>query len=355
MESCPTQPVLPPFGLAAQTVIRDQYNSIGVVSDRGTYTIIIFRPGMAMLSNISIICFASSYAVTLALEVSRPFFRVPVRWAIMIAFAAAGLFAHTVYLWVRVNSAPPNPEITPLSSWYDWCLVVAWVLTITYLGLAIRRPANTIGPFLIPLVLALIAMAYAVHDKPPFGREQALTYWGICHSVLLLLGTVAAAFGFATGSMYLLQSYRLKRALLPRPGFRLPSLEWLQSSNRRSLWLSSCLLTLGLLAGLVLNAIKHSNQTGTISWTDPVVLSSSFLFVWLTFATVFESLYKPAREGHKVAYITLVSFVCLGAVLGLVLWGQHGLSETDNKPSSREEQGKISPETDSLLGSGEMR
>ncbi|MFW6169542.1 MAG: cytochrome c biogenesis protein CcsA [Planctomycetota bacterium] len=301
------------------------------------------------------ICFASSYCVTLALEVSRPFFRLPVRWAIMIAFAMAGLFAHTAYLWVRVNRALPDPEITPLSSWYDWCLVVAWVLTVTYLGLAIRRPQNTIGPFLIPLVLALIGIAHAVHDQAPFGREEAVTYWGICHSVLLLLGTVTATFGFATGIMYLLQSYRLKRALVPRPGFRLPSLEWLQRANRRALWLSTCLLTLGLLAGLVLNAIKHSNQTETISWTDPVVLSSSFLFVWLTFAIFFESLYKPAREGHKVAYITLVSFVCLGIVFGLVLWGQHGLSESDTQGGCEEQQGKIKADMDSLLGSGGMR
>lgn len=308
-----------------------------------------------MLSNISIICFASSYSVTLALEVSRPFFRLPVRWAVMIAFAVAGLFAHTAYLWVRVDSALLNPAVTPLSTWYDWCLVGAWVLTVAYLGLAIRRPQNTVGPFLIPLVLALIGTAYAVHDKPPFGREEAVTYWRICHSILLLLGTVTATFGFATGIMYLLQSYRLKRALRPHPGFRLPSLEWLQRSNRRSLWLSTCLLTLGLLAGLVLNAVEHSNQEGPVSWTDPVVLSSSFLFLWLIFAIVFESLYKPARAGHKVAYITLVSFVCLGVVLGLVLWGQHGLSEAARDPSSRERQEEVGANEDPVPSSGGAR
>lgn len=308
-----------------------------------------------MLSNINIICFASSYGVTLALEMSRPFFRLPVRWAIMIAFAVAGLFAHTVYLWVRVTSNTPDPAVVPLSSWYDWCLVVAWGLTIAYLGLAIRRPENTVGPFLMPLVLGLIGLAYAVHDKPPFGRDEAVAYWGICHSVLLLFGTVSAAFGFATGLMYLLQSYRLKRALPPPPGFRLPSLEWLQRSNRRSLWLSSSLLILGLLAGLALNTIEHSNQAGTVSWTDPVVLSSAFLFVWLIGATIFESLYKPAREGHKVAYITLVNFVCLGVVLGLVLGGQHGLSETNHEPDPTSKPVRISARCHTPLPPGGAR
>ncbi len=287
-----------------------------------------------MLSNITITCFTASYGVTLGLEISRLFFRLRVRWVVMIAFAAAGLFAHSAYLWDRVHSELQGAAITPLSSWYDWCLVVAWVVAAAYLGLAIRRPENSIGLFLIPLTLALIAAAYAVSDSPAFDREVSLSYWGMCHGIMLLLGTVAATLGFAAGMMYLMQSYRLKHKLLPRPGFRLPSLEWLQRFNRRSLWLSTGLLALGLLAGLALNIIRQSSQVGVISWTDPVVLSSSALFLWLAVATLFESLYKPAREGRKVAYITLVSFVFLGLVLGLVLQGQHGISASPPGTSS---------------------
>ncbi len=100
-----------------------------------------------MLSRITITCFAASYGVTLVLEVSRLFFRVRVRWLIMIAFAAAGLFAHTAYLWEQARSEFGQPMLTPLSSWYDWCLLGAWVLAAAYLGLAIRRPQNTVGIF----------------------------------------------------------------------------------------------------------------------------------------------------------------------------------------------------------------
>ena len=106
---------------------------------------------------------------------------------------------------------------------------------------------------------------------------QALSYWGIVHGIMLMLGTVVAALGFAAGIMYLLQSYRLKRKLPPRPGFRLPTLEWLQKFNRRSLLLSTFLLGLGLLAGLAVNLIRQSGRDGTVSWTDPVVISSGVL------------------------------------------------------------------------------
>ena len=81
-----------------------------------------------MLSGISITCFAASYAVTLVLEVSRLFFRLPIRWIVMILFAAAGLFAHTVYLSTLTRQELQGTDVTPLATWYDWCLVAAWVL-----------------------------------------------------------------------------------------------------------------------------------------------------------------------------------------------------------------------------------
>lgn len=298
-----------------------------------------------MLSNISLTCFAASYAVTLGLEISRLFFRLPVRWMVMIGFAAAGLFAHVTYLLVRLRLELQGGVIAPLSSWYDWCLLAALVLAATYLGLAIRRPENTVGLFLLPLTLGLIAVAYAVADTPHFDRQDALSYWGVFHGIMLLLGTIAATLGFAAGVMYLLQSYRLKQKLLPRPGFRLPTLEYLQRFNRRSLWISTGLLALGLLAGLVLNIVRQSTQIGTISWTDPVVISSSVLFLWLAFATLCESFYRPARQGRRVAYITLVSFIFLCLVLSLVLWGQHGSSPVSESSvnATLENTAQVSP------------
>ncbi len=279
-----------------------------------------------MLSGISMTCFASSYAVTLVLEVSRLFFRLPVRWLVMILFAAAGLFAHTVYLSTLARQELQRADVAPLASWYDWCLVAAWVVAVTYLGLAVRRPSNTVGIFLLPLVLALIGTGYAVRQLPPFAHTQAQSYWSVLHGGVLMLGTVAAALGFAAGIMYLLQSYRLKRKLAPRLGFRLPTLEWLQTFNRRSLLVSTFLLGLGLLAGLALNLIRHSAHERTVPWTDPVIIASGVLFVWLVVALLFESLYKPARQGRKVAYLTLASFVFLGLALCLVLVGGHGIS-----------------------------
>ena len=89
----------------------------------------------------------------------------------------------------------------------------------------------------------------------------------------------------------------LKNKLPPNRGFKLPSLEWLQRINKRSLLFSTGLLAIGLLSGIVLNAARGS---GAVPWTDPVVVSSAVLFAWLIVATLFEYFYKPARQGRKV-------------------------------------------------------
>jgi hypothetical protein len=270
-----------------------------------------------MLSGISIVCFTASYAVSLALEVSRLFFRMPVRLVVMIGFTLAGLVAHSLYLAQRATGGG-----VPLSSWYDWYLIAAWTIAVVYAGLAISRPRTNVGLFFLPVVLVLIAVAYVFRDQVAFPRDRALRMWGVAHGLMLLLGTIAVSFGFAAGLMYLVQSWRLKHHVPPRSGLKLPSLEWLQAVNKQSLVYSSCFIALGLLAGIVLNAVRGV----AVPWTDSVVVSSAVLLVWLLAATLFEWLYKPAQQGRKVAYLTVASFLFLALVMAVLFIGgsQHG-------------------------------
>ena len=287
---------------------------------------------MHILSGITILCFAASYGVALLLEASRLLFRLPVRFVIMVLFAAAGLFAHSAYLVIRAQAGIPGGM--PLSSWYDWCLLAAWVLAAVYLGFVIGRPESAMGIFLLPLVEGLIGVAYLWRAAPPFQRTEALKYWAIVHGVSLLLGTVAVTLGFAAGLMYLVQSYRLKQKLAPRPGFKLPSLEWLQRFNERALVISSLLLLAGIAAGTVWNVVK---QSAGVPWTDRVVVISGLLVVWLIAALVFNGFYRPARQGRKVAYLTVARFVVVMLVLAIVLTSsQHARGKAETSSERRE-------------------
>ena len=292
-----------------------------------------------ILTRVHLFCFAASYTVALLLEVSRLFFRAPVRQIVSAGFTLAGLVAHTVYIVLRANPDPQRPP--PLSSWFDWLLLLSAGVALVYLVSTVRRPQTALGLFLLPLVLALIGVAAQFREAAPFPRSQAVRVWGMVHGVALLAGSVVVMLGFAAGLMYLLQSYRLKHKLPPRAGFKLPSLEWLQSANRLTLRVSSGLLAAGLLAGVVLNLVDR--QAG-MPWTDPVIWTSGILFAWLVTVVLFEQWYKPAQQGRKVAYLTLASFLFLVLVLGMVLWGpsQHAAAS----PSRTQDTVELLPGSD---------
>jgi len=302
-----------------------------------------------MLSGISMTCFAASYSVALALEISRLFLRVSVRTALSIGFAAAGLLAHTLYLYVQVQAEWAGGS--PLASWYHWCLMVAWVLAAAYVGLALAHPKTTVGLFMLPTVLVLVGVSYPFREAPPFPDRTGAAVWTPIHVVALLLGAAVVVLGFVAGVMYLVQSYRLKHKLPPRQGLRLPSLEWLERINSRSTIVSACLFAAGVLAGILMNVSR-----GTVPWTDPVVYATGPLLAWLLIASVVELFYRPARQGRKVAYMTVASFVFLGLVLAVTLLVGHGgergkgvqssgFRVQDSAPLAASQGGVIPPES----------
>ena len=290
-----------------------------------------------MLSGISVICFATSYTVALLLEVTRLFFRSGIRGAAMFVFAGLGLFTHSVFLYHQAVHAAGYP----LSNKQDWYFLAAWVLATVYLYLSHYHPKTPFGVFLLPIVLALIGAGKFWADPTPFAQRPALAVWNVLHGTSLLLATVAVAVGFVSGVMYLEQAHRLKRKLPPRSGMRLPSLEWLTRVNGRAIVLAIILLALGIVSGIILNSINYDDHDRRILLTDPLVFGTLTLFVWLVISAGTSFLYRPTREGRKVAYLTVLSFVFLVVVLGLGLF--FGTRHGQALPEDHETFGPAAP------------
>jgi len=301
-----------------------------------------------MLAGISITCFAASYLVAWALELSRLFFRSGVRGALMLGFAGAGVVAQTLFLAYRATTVPG----APLSSEFDWYLIAAWCLAVTYLYLTIYHPRTAFGLFVLPLVLVLIAIAHLFSDPTPFPRTEAAQVWGAIHGAFLLLGTVAVAVGFIGGVMALVQAYRLKHKLPPSQGLRLPSLEWLERINGRAITISVVMLGIGLLSGIMLNLVHDRLNVAELPWNDPIIWSSGLLLGWTLVAAGFSLFYRPARQGRKVAYLTVASFIFLALTVGIwvLLPSEHG-----GQPGRSKTQARISADGDrASVAAGEV-
>ncbi len=273
----------------------------------------------SFLSGISLLCFGASYAVAWGLELVKFLRRSGVRRLLMLLFVCLGLLAHTLYLGHRAVEF----SATPLSSGFDWCLVAAWLVVAAYLYLSYYYPEASLGVFMLPLAIGLVVAA-AFAERTPFAAHEALRAWGAVHGISLLAGTLAVMVGFVAGLMYLVQSNRLKHKRPPAPGFRPPSLEWLEKVNSRVIILSALLIGVGFLAGIILNQVGRGGEA--VPWTDPVIWSSALMLLWLVTAAIFNMLYRPSRRGRKVAYLTVVSFgfLVLSLAMFLLVDSQHG-------------------------------
>jgi ABC-type uncharacterized transport system permease subunit len=208
----------------------------------------------------------------------------------------------------------------PLASEFDWYLVAAWLLAAIYIYLTLHFPRTAVGLFTLPLVLMLLTVAARLASRQPFPQTKASQFWGTVHGSFLLLGTVAVLVGFVAGVMHLMQSARLKSKLPAATGIQLPSLEWLERANSRATVVAALALGAGFVSGILLNLVNRSSHPGeALPWNDPMIWSSGLLLAWMLAAAAFSLAYRPARQGRKVAYLTVASFVFLVAVLAVQL------------------------------------
>ena len=279
------------------------------------------------VSGLSVVCFAASYAVALVCEASRLVFRSGVRGAAMIAFAAAGLVAHTIFLGWRATHEPA----VPLSSAFDWYLLAAWVLAGGYLWLTIANPRTPVGLFLLPVVLGLIGAAH-ISSRAPFPQSPATQIWGAIHGSFNLAASVAVAVGAISGLWWLIQAGRLARKEPSPRGLRLPSLERLAHVTSRTLTIAAWTAAAGFLSGIVLNAVnRQRGLLETVPWNDPVVLRMAALVAWLVIAAVVTRSTSRRADGPRTAaWLSLVSF---GVLTASILWGLFGATRHGVPPA----------------------
>jgi ABC-type uncharacterized transport system permease subunit len=275
------------------------------------------------------ILFIASYGLALALEGLGLWTRNTWQRGAVVATATLGAIAHSVHLTSHAVATSST-----LGSVSDWYLLVAWVLVAVYLTVLFSRPGSAMGLFALPLVLGLLmASQWASHE--PIASSGSTTFWGRLHGALLVLATVTTCLGFLSGIMYLIQSWRLKHKLPPSPRFRLPTLEWLERVNGRSLAVSAVLVAGGVVSGIVLARLAHREDVAYRWNADPVVMSLLLMLLWLIAAELFRVVYPAARRGRKVAYLTMATFGFLVIALITFAWnGSHGTS-MDNRDGTQ--------------------
>lgn len=259
-----------------------------------------------LIEGITTFCFGASYTVALALELVQLIKPRPVLRLVGIGFGAAGLLAHSLFLFVQVPA--------DLAQRYWSMLFLAWIVAVFYLYGAIHHRQQAWGVFVLPVVLGLIGLAGVAPPEDGVDRSwpsvledfRGERFWGSIHGGLLLLASVGVCVGFVASVMYLIQAHRLRAKMPPDSGLKLLSLERLEAMNRRAVNLAFPLLTIGVIVGLVLMIHRYDQLQG---WADPKILGSVGL--WVVVALLLYLRYGYHLRGRRLAQLTIAAFVLL--------------------------------------------
>ena len=192
-----------------------------------------------------------------------------------------------------------------------WMLTVSWLVIILYFCFTFRYPTTPFGLFLLPITLLSIGAAVHFAEATPFPREVVGYWWRVIHGVGFLLATVTSFAGFMTGIMYFAQTQKLKRKQPSSGVWKLPSVEWLQKINSRSVLIFGSSLGLGILSGFAINRMNADTKS-MISVADPMITMTVTLFLFLV---IYLFLIKPHQEGRRIALLTILCFVFLVTIL----------------------------------------
>lgn len=256
-----------------------------------------------VMREVTVVCFASAYAIAWALELVglvRP--RPAVRW-LSVGFGCAGLLTHSLFLAFHPVS---------LDAPFGSLVFLALVLAVFYFYGTLHHRRFAWGVFVLPLVLGLLAVARRTPERASAAGSWGLDglrgerFWGAFHGGLLFLACVGVSVGFLSSVMYLFQAQRLRAKALPGRGLRLFSLERLEEMNRRAVNGAFPLLTAGVLVGTGLLLQRADRLTG---WSDPKILGA--LLVWGLFALLLVLRYGYHLRGRRAAILTIAAFTLM--------------------------------------------
>lgn len=279
-----------------------------------------------MLSGIGIICFSATYLVAFLLELFRSSSKSR---GIGLGYFLAlilGLVAHTAFLYHHQVALESGKIVNSVQGFF---FLAAWGIVCLVLYLGCVYPKFAFGLFLLPVALGLIAGGTFWANTTPYSPHSVGQLWRSLHGISLLLAVLSSLFGFISGLMYFAQQRRLKKKITGTNLLRLPTLEWSQVSARNAIGFSSLMLFIGIFSGLLLNHLLRLEGSKSVPMFDPLVTGTLLLFVFMLAFLGVLLVYRPAREGRRIALLTVLSFLFLITLLFYALfsgnahWGQN--------------------------------
>ncbi len=195
----------------------------------------------------------------------------------------------------------------PLSDVGEYLLFLGLAVMTLHLLLWMRWRVQVVGIVLPPAAAAAGFGALALLSSGATPLENRPRGWFLFHTTVSTLGLATLVVALAMSLIYLFQDRALKSRRTLRLLERLPSLDRCDHIGFQSLATGFVLLSLGIVAGFVVNELVHGQF-----WLLGVKQYLALL-AWIVFAGVLSARVKLGFRGRKSAYLTIT-----GVMLGLL-------------------------------------
>ena len=218
--------------------------------------------------------------------------------------AGAGFLMQTASIilqWVATRQFPIEGAFNSLS-------LAAWGLILVYFVVEHVVKIKTLGPLLVPVAFALMALAQLVGSAamPPVG--DLLDNWRVWfHVVLIMLANAGFAVAAASSVIYLLQEWQIKRHRTNMVFRRLPSLAQADRLTKRAIGVAYPVYTAGIFLG-ILRAIEKAPTVPALAnwWLDPRVMLAGG--VWAIYGVYLVLRFREMIDGRRAAWLSLAGF-----------------------------------------------
>lgn len=206
------------------------------------------------------------------------------------AFLAVSLFAR----WRAVDHAP-------WSNMWEFTIAFAFGMMLFYIVFERWYGQRTLGAFLLPVVLALMAISVAFFPSDVYPLVPALQNGDLLaiHVATMITAYSALSVSFGAGVMYLLQGGERNRFS------RLPKAQLLDEIGYRSVMVGFPLLALGIALG----AYWGNSAWGRYWGWDPK--ETSALVTWLIYAAYLHTHGLRSWTGKRAAGILVLGFIAV--------------------------------------------
>lgn len=222
---------------------------------------------------------------------------------------------------LALRAAAAHSLVSTVTNFFDSSLVLAILLLLVWVYYRLTHQLRDFAPFLLPMAAALLIVGVTLsftserhfHDDNP---------WTLVHVISVLLGFASFAVGCVAGVVYLISESQLRQKNRTQWTFpRLPPLDRLERFTRHCIVVGFPLLTLGAVSG-IFRAMEDPHALGHDWWFSPKVLLTAV--AWLVYASLLHVRLAPALRGSRCAWMSIVGFAFLLAVLIAANWMPHG-------------------------------